>query len=338
MCMTNEFHFEPAKAGQHLVHSHDHHMTLAVLGGDARQLSVCAALAEAGCHLRVMGLGDAEIDRVIREYHGADSPRVKLCQQLSHALDGCDGIILPYPSTKDAQTVFSPLDTQHTMTLEDIGRYALKHPGLWIFGARLPEDWVQALRQGGCRVMDYESREPFLIKNARLTAEGAIMTAMELTDIALLGARVAVIGYGRIGQILSDLLLALHARVTVYARREESLALAEARGCCGESTAQLTRLGEGYQIIFNTVPVRLLGKSLLSVMPCDTLIIDLASAPGGLDPEGAREATRRCGLQIVKAPSLPGRYAPKDAGRAIAEVILSELYGLDQTEGGGKDT
>lgn len=335
MCKTNEFHIDPSEAGLHL---HDHHITLAVLGGDARQLSVCAALADAGCHLRVMGLGDTDADHVFRARDGMASPHVKLCQQLSHALDGCDGMVLPYPSTKDAQTVFSPLDTQHSMTLEDIGRYALKHPGLWIFGGRLPDDRIQSLIQGGCRVIDYESHEAFLIKNARLTAEGAIMTAMELTDTALLNAPVAVIGYGRIGQLLADLLLAMNARVTVYARREESLSLAEARGCHSVPTSQLARLAEGYRIIFNTVPVRLMGKGLLSVMPCDTLIIDLASAPGGLDSEGAREATRRCGLQIIKAPSLPGRYAPKDAGRAIAEVILSELEGYDQTNGGGKDT
>ena len=163
------------------------------------------------------------------------------------------------------------------------------------------------------------------------------MMAMELTDTALLDAPIAVIGYGRIGQLLAHLLRAMGARVTVYARREESLSMAEACGCHGVSTNQLLGLAEGYRVIFNTVPVRLMGKELLSVMPCHTLIIDLASAPGGLDPDGAREATARCGLQVVKAPSLPGRYAPRDAGKAIAAVILDQLRNGEPTDEGGKN-
>ena len=319
------------------VHSHDHHMTLTILGGDARQISVCAALTDAGHHLRVLGLGETEGEHSSRPREVLSLPGVKLCCDLSRALEGCDGVVLPYPATKDGSTVYSPLDTQHIITLEDIGVYAQKHPGLWIFGGRMPDSWAESLRHSGCRVVDYENYESFLIKNARLTTEGAIMTAMELTDTALLNAPVAVIGYGRIGQLLADLLSAMHARVTVFARREESLSLAEARGCDGVSTSQLARLADGYGIIFNTVPERLMSKSLLAMMPCDTLIIDLASAPGGLDPEGAREATRRCGLQVIKAPSLPGRYAPRDAGRAIAEVILSALRAWEQREGGGKN-
>lgn len=57
------------------------------------------------------------------------------------------------------------------------------------------------------------------------------MTAMELTDTALLGSRMAVIGYGRIGQFLARLLLAMGVSVTVCARRAESLAFARGDGC-----------------------------------------------------------------------------------------------------------
>ena len=88
-------------------------------------------------------------------------------------------------------------------------------------------------------------------------------------------------------------------------------------------------------MIFNTVPAKVLDRETLSAMPCDTLVIELASAPGGLDPEGAKEAALRCGLQIIRAPGLPGRYAPQDAGRAVAECILETLRAsVTASEGG----
>ena len=47
------------------------------------------------------------------------------------------------------------------------------------------------------------------------TAEGAIQLAMEELPITLHGARVLVIGYGRLGRVLADRLAGLKARVSV---------------------------------------------------------------------------------------------------------------------------
>ncbi len=306
-------------------HTQDHPATLALLGGDARQLAVSAFLAEAGYEIRLMGLGDAE-DGALSPPIGPPLPKgIKVYHRLDRALEGASAIVLPYPATKDGATVFCPLDTHHTITLAEVGAHVQKHPEVRVFGGRMPAPWVSKLRTAGCLITDYEDSEAFLIKNARLTAEGAIMTAMELTDTALLGAPMAVIGYGRIGQLLAHLLTVLGARVTVVARREESRAEAAAMGCHTLPPARMTELCTGYEVIFNTVPAVMLDKALLTALPCRTKIIELASAPGGLDPEGVTEATRRCGLQVIRAPSLPGRYAPKDAGEAIAACILSVM-------------
>lgn len=298
---------------------------LTLLGGDARQLFLSELLSEAGYGIRLMGLDEAE-DGALTAEAVRQTPRgVKTLHRLDRALEGADGIVLPYPATKDGMTVYAPLNTRHTITLEAVGAYAQKHPEVRVFGGRMPAPWVRELREAGCSVTDYEDSEAFLIQNARLTAEGAVMTAMELTDTALLGAPMAVIGYGRIGRLLAHLLTALGARVTVVARRSESRAEASAMGYDALSLSDISRLREGYEVIFNTVPAVTLDKALLTTLPCRTKIIELASAPGGLDPEGVAEATGRCGLQVIRAPGIPGRYAPKAAGRAIADSILSVM-------------
>ncbi len=306
--------------------THTESITLTLLGGDARQFAVSASLAAAGYRVNLMGLGEAEDGHLTgHSPHPPIEEGVRVYHRLDRALEGCAGIILPYPATKDGQTVFCPLDTQHTILLSDIEAFVAKHPSVVIFGGRLPKAMTETLSRQGCRMVDYEKDEAFLIKNARLTAEGAVMMAMELTDTALLNAPMAVIGYGRIGRLLAHLLSSLGAEVTVFARRSESLAEAEALGYRTARTSDMSLLTMGYRVIFNTVPVVLMGKEILTNLPCNTLVIELASAPGGLDPEGINEATRRCGLQVIRAPSLPGRYAPKDAGGAIADCILSAL-------------
>lgn len=325
MNRTNESPFDSSVSMDGIGHRdrEDKGLGLALLGGDARQIAVSAFLAEAGYTVRVMGIGGGEEGDTSLWGNHRQPQGIRLCQDLTRALEGCVAVVLPYPASKDGQTVQCPLDTRHTLTWAALCHQLKHHRGITVFGGRIPEAWVRDMRALDIRVVDYEESEAFLIKNARLTAEGAVMTAMELTDTALLNASVAVVGYGRIGQLLSRLLVALGAQVTVFARRAESLTMAEMQGCRAASTADLTQLCVGHRVIFNTVPERIMGKELLSVMPCGTLIIELASAPGGLDPEGAREAARRCGLQIVRAPSLPGRYAPWDAGQAIADCILS---------------
>lgn len=286
---------------------------LTVLGGDARQLALAARLSELGYHVNAIGLGD-RVPELVR-----------LCHHFQRAAEGSRIWILPLPVTRDGVQVSCPLQPQYSLSLSELVSTAARTSGIRIFGGRIPEAWVDELSSVGASVTDYYTREDLQIKNARITAEGALMTAMELTDTILLGASMAVVGYGRIGQLLSRMLVSLGVKVTAFARREESLALAASDGCHTERMTNLGRLTTGYDVIFNTVPARIMKRDVLMSMPCSTLIIDLASSPGGIDPEAAGEATRRCGLHIVYAPALPGRYAPATAGCVIADCIASAL-------------
>ena len=197
---------------------------------------------------------------------------------------------------------------------------------------------------------DTAGRLDFLIQKA-LFAHRFGGVRPELTDTALLGSRMAVIGYGRIGQFLARLLLAMGVSVTVCARRAESLAFARGDGCAtlplrsDGQAAGMSALAHGYDVIFNTVPAPVLGRRLLEETDPRTLILDLASAPGGVDPEasalfaaggeGASGPAGRAGLpwhaclRIVRAPSLPGRYAPATAGNVLADAILPLITGRE---------
>ena len=76
-----------------------------------------------------------------------------------------------------------------------------------------------------------------------------------------------------------------------------------------------------YDVIFNTVPALVVGEEILSRQDPDTLLLELASAPGGIH----RQAAERCGLRVVDAPSLPGRFSPKASGELIKEAVYHML-------------
>ena len=295
-------------------------LRVTLLGGDARQLAVARRLAQAGITVRAVGLSRCLPDGVIP------------CRDISEATaDGVDAIVLPLPVTRDQETVWCPLDADCVVTTDCLtGLYAAgKLPRLRrIYGGNIPAAWCERLEAvlGAGSVLDFYRTESVQLRNARLTAEGAIMTMMEQTDTALLGSRAAVIGYGRIGQYLSRLLLALGVRVDVFARRCESRALAAGDGCgTADTETKLDTLTGGYDVIFNTVPARLITRGILEKLPPHTLIVDLASVPGGFDPAVAREEAQKRGLRTVSVPSIPGRYAPAAAGAVIADAILEAM-------------
>ena len=83
------------------------------------------------------------------------------------------------------------------------------------------------------------------------------------------------------------------------------------------------KIGE-CDIIFNTVPHCVLDFKALSVTKPNVLIIDLASRPGGVDFETAKELERR----VIWALSLPGKVAPYTAGRIIKDTIMNIIEEL----------
>jgi len=76
-----------------------------------------------------------------------------------------------------------------------------------------------------------------------------------------------------------------------------------------------------YDLIINTVPATVLGKERLEEVRKGSLVIDLASKPGGVDMQAAQQL----GVKVVWALSLPGKVAPVTAGKAIAKTIYNIL-------------
>lgn len=159
------------------------------------------------------------------------------------------------------------------------------------------------------------------ITNAVPTAEGAIEIAMTETPFTLHGSKCLVTGYGRIGKILSKMLCGIGARVSVEARKFADLAHIEGNSCKAVPLCELVHHVGEFDVIFNTVPYLIFDADMLRRLKKDALLIDLASRPGGVDFEAAKQM----GIRVIWALSLPGKVAPVSAGAIIKDTIVNVM-------------
>lgn len=188
-------------------------------------------------------------------------------------------------------------------------------PGCRVFfcGPGVPKEVPERLHS-----IDLWKDEQLQVENAWLTAEGAICAAMNAGAASLKDCHCLVIGWGRIGKALTELLIGLHARVTVASRSERGYNAAAERGAECASTYRLGSALRGKQIVFSTPPERVLGENELKFADPDAMIIDLSSAPFGVDLDAARGLS----LRAWREPKLPGRYCPFSAARALMQAVI----------------
>ena len=160
----------------------------------------------------------------------------------------------------------------------------------------------------------------FAEKNGILTAEGALWLAQNHLARALYRSRVLVCGYGRIGRVLSGLLLAHGADVTVCSRSALSKTQALFAGARHTDFSGLVQPGD-YDLVYNTVPHMIFTKRELQALRRDMVLVDLASFPGGVDTLMAHTL----GITVVDGRNLPGRTAPETAGALIGETVVEMI-------------
>lgn len=285
---------------------------LAVLGGDTRQCAAIGRFLDAGLSVRAYGLPPAALP-----------PGTHCFDNWRKAVDGVQAVILPLPVSPDGVRVHMPL-AQDVPAPTIAALFREIPPRIKMIGGRFSPAVRELAEELGRPVYDYFSSEEFQSKNALPTAEGAVAILMRETDTTVAGMPVAVTGYGRVSCALCELLYAMRAKVTVAARKERDLADAAARGYAtvpiGEPEG-LIALCRGQSAIFNTVPARIFSENIIREMKKDMLLIDLASAPGGVDANAAGKH----GVRVIWALSIPGKYAPVTAGRIVADTILCYL-------------
>lgn len=276
-----------------------------VIGGDQRQTALAESIAADGYTVYACGFDKLKEIKGVRQAELSDLALI------------CDTIVLPLPATRDGQHLNTPLHSG-LIALDD--EFATLMRGKRVFGGIMDRLYQTSEIWQEIDARDYFAREELAVRNAALTAEGSIEIAMRESPGSVSGARCLVAGFGRIGKALAFMLRGLGAKVTVSARRPEDFAWIETYGYEPIHTNHMCSK-EPYDLIFNTIPARVFPRRVLSTLPADTILIDLASAPGGVDTETAE----KLGIRVIPALSLPGKAAPKAAGEVIKRTIYNMM-------------
>lgn len=282
---------------------------IAVIGGDARQLEVIRKLTELDAKLSLVGFN--QLDHV---FSGSSKKEI---DELDFS--EIDAIILPVKGTNmtgEVETIFS----NEKIVLQQ--EMLKKTPEHCIVFSGISNQYLDGIcTDSGRKLIKLFERNDVAIYNSIPTVEGTIMMAIQHTDITIHGSNVVVIGLGRVGMSVARSFASLGAKVKVGARKLEDIARITEMGLKPFFTSDLIDEVEQADIVINTVPHLVVTAKVISRMPLHTVIIDLASKPGGTD---FRYAEKR-GIKALLAPSLPGIVAPKTAGKIVANVISQIL-------------
>ncbi len=234
----------------------------------------------------------------------------------------CDTVFLGLPALKDG---FVSLD-DGAISFNELLSYIKR--GAYLFGGRLSKNDILLAQEHEIKAFDYSEDEIFQTQNALYTAEGALSTLIQNTDISICGMRILVVGGGRIAKAFCALTSGMPCKTDVYARSDVQRTFFSMRGhTVVSSLKDLSR----YDAVVNTVPAHIFPIELLSTLKKDSVTLDLSQRPGYVP----KDIFEKLGLKLLYLPGIPKKSAPRSAGIAAAQAAerMLEYTEAKNTEG-----
>lgn len=281
----------------------------AVIGGDLRQVYLAKELAHHQNRVVYYALAGTPDER-----RYSDAAYVTAAASVEEAVNPARCVICPIPFSKNGvhlnQTVLDQ-DVPLTSLLD------LLTTGQSFFAGCVPEDFKNAAQESGVLVHDLMEDDCLSVYNTLATAEGAICEAIQRSPQNLHHSRCAVLGYGKCGRTLIHYLKGMFCYVYACSYHPEQCAFAKTFADDAGGLDSFAEHAGEFDFVFNTIPAKVVTAEILMKMKTSVTIIDIASAPGGVDFAEARHL----GLTAALCPGLPGKYAPADSARAVKDVI-----------------
>lgn len=276
-----------------------------IIGGDLRSFFLAKILSKEKYEVKLYGFDKLE--------------NFKECEKYDEMIRTSNNIVLPIPFSKDNQYVNMPFSDKNIAIREIF--YYLENKT--IFVGNIHQELKEELHRKHNQVVDFMKKEEFAILNAIPTAEATIDIILKNTKKILQNSNCLIMGFGRIGKVLAYKLRGLCAKVTCMITNEVEKAWAVAYGY---ETIKIENLQKNctklkqYDIIINTIPKTILKEELKEIKK-ETLVIDLASKPYGID----RKIAEQENLNFIEALGLPRKISTDNISK-IHECYHQTIY------------
>ena len=215
-------------------------------------------------------------------------------------------VLLPIPTTKDKKHI-----TNTDIPLSDVLCNAEK--GSVIAGWGMPEYFVKEAKELGALVLELSEDDEFVSENAYITAIGTVGYILTCEKSVPSDLKFAIVGYGRIGRMLTEILLYFGAAVKVFTSKESTR---RSLGQCGVQTGDSADMYGGFEsfsdidVLINTAPADMSASFPNKKIPDGLRVIELAS---GNNFDGISG--------VEHLPSLPEKMYPISAGGAYFRAV-----------------
>ena len=187
-----------------------------------------------------------------------------------------------------------------------------------IFAGVPLDDLTQICKEKNIKFINYLSYEPFSIKNANLTSEGILAKILELSPKSIYENHILILGYGRCGKALSQILSKLNVDFAIcdYDKNnyENAFFIANRVYFKDEFYKDISK----FDIIINTIPHQLIDDETALKIDNDAIYLEIASVQSLSDKSISI-------LNYHKLPALPSKFCPLSASNLIYEIIKSNL-------------
>ena len=190
--------------------------SIAVVGGDLRIVKLIEMLNSDGYKVYTYALENSE------ELLNLDS--VEMCPTLEEAVSYSKVVVGPVPLSSDRKRLSTPFGRNNV----DLEEFVKCLKGKYLIAGNI--GIKDQLDNNNIQFTDLLKREEFSVLNTIATAEGTIQIAMEETQRTVHGSNVLVMGFGRIGKVLSKMLDGIGAKVYCEARKNEDISWIKAYG------------------------------------------------------------------------------------------------------------
>jgi dipicolinate synthase subunit A len=290
-------------------------LRIGMLGGDRREQEIARRAAATGADVRAYGFPWPE---------GGIAGVVYLSDPAA-VLDNAKFALFPIPGMSLTGALFAPAAEKPIIPDRALlSRMAVPAHIILGWADKNLKMHADAL---SIRLHEYEWDRSLMLHRTPAIVEGLLKIVIENTDSTIHGANACVVGQGTIGAVLTRYLVAVGARTAVVARNPEQRAAAFVAGATPHRFEELPDIASRLDLLFSTVPARVVGETVLSQLKRSALIVDVAAPPGGVDFNCAK----RLGLKAIWGRGL-GSRAPVTVGASqwggirerIEKILLEE--------------